>query len=379
MGGPALIRPGAVALHLLLVVFLVGAPALALAEAGFRNHRVPALAAPFPPADADPAAPVDVDPDHCELLDGGIRLIRPEVARPGPDFEFRDRDGTLHTPESLRGRVVWLDLWATYCATCQAEFPFVQRMHERFEPRGLTILAVCRDSKSKAVARAIRKDWIGFPIVDATRHDDFPFPYHAFPTNVLLDRQGRIRGYWQGHRPPEAMEGALRRLLAEPAEGAMDRVASLGFPPLALPFLATSSSVVQARLEVPRAAVAPGDFFQAVLTLDVDPGWNLSAGADGVGDTPLALRLESGEAIAAIHHSVPGSSFLETPWGEREVHAGRVQLPVWGVLAPDAIDGEADITAVATVQACDRTRCLDPEEITVTGSLWVSREAETAP
>jgi thiol-disulfide isomerase/thioredoxin len=349
-------------------------PLIALADAGFRNHQVPALAAPAPPPDASPATPVDLDPADYDLLEGGIRLIHAGLARPAPAFAFEDRQGRVHTPQSLRGRVVWVDLWATYCATCQAEFPFVQELHERFGPAGLTILAVCRDSPRKAIARASDKAWIGFPVVDATRVGDFPFPYHAFPTTILLDREGRIRSYWQGHRSKEAVEGALRTLLSESPSGVGSRVASLGFPPLAPEFLATSSAVVRASLEMPRQPLAPGDYFEATLTLDVDPGWYLAAEA-GDGEVPLSLSLDPEGSIASIQHSLPHSSIVPTVLGDRPGHAGRLTLPVWGVLSPRASEGSAGFTAVATVQACDRTRCLEPEEITLTGSLWVSGEA----
>lgn len=171
--------------------------------------------APAAPPGASPRDPVALPPGDAERLASGILLIRADRARPVPAFSLADESGAVHTPDSLRGRVVRLEFWATWCATCRAEFPQLQEMHEAWAGRRVVVLGVCRESERRDFEQAVRKDWVTFPVVDANDARDFPFPVGAFPTSVVLDAQGRVRAFWQGWRPPAAVEEVLTRLVAE--------------------------------------------------------------------------------------------------------------------------------------------------------------------
>jgi thiol-disulfide isomerase/thioredoxin len=225
LGGDALIRGGAwtaghsarvARLPFFFVALALGACA---PPVSYHGDLVPAVLAPAPPRDARPTDPVPLSGEDSDPLAGGIRLIRADRAVASPAFDFVDEAGVRHTPAELAGRVVWIDVWATWCAACRAEFPDLQRLHEHHAAAGLVVLAVCRNSKRDDFEKAVRKSWIRFATVDAGDAGDFPFPVGAFPTSVVLDREGRVRAFWQGWRPPEAGEELVRRLLAEPAPG----------------------------------------------------------------------------------------------------------------------------------------------------------------
>ena len=94
----------------------------------YRNYGVPGSLAP---EGSIVAAEIALDDSTSDLVDGGIRLVHADVARAAPAFSLADVAGIEHTNGSLHGRVVWIDLWSDWCGTCRAEFPFVQRMHER--------------------------------------------------------------------------------------------------------------------------------------------------------------------------------------------------------------------------------------------------------
>ncbi len=185
------------------------------APASYPGDLLPACLAPAAPADAPPDAPVVLRAEDLERLPSGLALIRAGSARPAPAFLLADESGVVHTPESLRGRVVRLEMWATWCATCRADFPHLQRQHETWADRGVVVLAVCRESKREDFEQAVRKDWRTFPVIDANDARDFPFPLGAFPTSVVLDAQGRVRAFWQGWRPPEDVDAVLARLVDE--------------------------------------------------------------------------------------------------------------------------------------------------------------------
>ncbi len=185
----------------------------------YHGDLLPAALAPHAPPDADAADAVPLSPFDADTLAGGLHLIHADRAVPPPAFELVDDSGVRHTLATLAGRVVRLELWATWCATCKAEFPDLQRMHEEWQDDGLLVLAVCRNSEPEEFARAVHKDWISFAAVDASDDGDFPFPIGAFPSTVMLDRAGRVRSFWQGWREPKHVEALVKRLLDEPKPG----------------------------------------------------------------------------------------------------------------------------------------------------------------
>jgi thiol-disulfide isomerase/thioredoxin len=356
-----------------------GALAACGGPAQYRNYDLPAALAPSAPATADPEAPVALHYRDSVQLAGGLRLVLPERAAAAPPFALRGSDGVLYTNESLRGRVVWIDLWATWCVTCRAEFPEIQKIHERLSEDGLTILAVCRNSTREGFEAAAEKDWLSFPFVDASESDGFPIPYGAFPTSVVLDRAGRVRAYWQGHRRPAAVEQLLRRLLAErPPDG---RTAEPAIPVAASvesPALETSAAVVQAELYLPRAGVPPGEVFEGRIVLHLDPGWHVTAGrADDA--VALDLAIAWGDGIVALDWLRPRAETLTLAGAARDVYSGRVELPVWGVVEDDAPGSPIGVRLAATLQACDSTKCLLPAEIVLTGEVPVALRAEEGP
>jgi thiol-disulfide isomerase/thioredoxin len=333
---------------------------------------MPAVLSPSAPADAGPADPVSLSYEDSAQFDGGIRMVLPGRASPAPEFSLRGADGNLYTTESLRGRVVWIDLWAVWCATCRAEFPAIQRVHERYVDDGLTVLAICRNSTREGFKEASDKPWLSFPVVDASDVRRFSIPYGAFPTSLILDRQGRVRAYWQGHRQIPAVERLLRKLLAEPAPS--PEVLSDDRRPLASgdrPSLETSSSVVTGELFLPRKSVTPGEVFEGRMVLDLDPGWHITA--DRSEDSiPLDVQLDSGAGIAAIDFLRPRTQRLTLAGMSREVYSGRVEFPLWGVIGQDAPDRPIEVRLAATVQACDSSKCLLPAEIVLSGEVPVA-------
>jgi thiol-disulfide isomerase/thioredoxin len=357
------------------------AAALGLAACGgpapYRNYDLPAALAPAAPARSDREDPVALRYRDAVQLGGGIRMVLPERAAPAPPFALRDAGGVLHTNASLRGRVVWIDLWATWCVTCRAEFPQIQRIHERLAAGGLTVLAVCRNSTREGFEAAALKAWLSFPLVDASHTDGFPIPYAAFPTSVVLDRTGRVRAYWQGHRDAAAVESLLRKLLAESGPSEESDV-----PPLAStaarPIFPTSAAVVAAELRLPREAVPAGEVFEGQLVLHLDPGWYVAAGT-AENAVPLDLALDGGDGIVAIDWLRPLPERLTIAGAARDVYSGRVELPLWGVVGEDAPGHPIAVRLAATLQACDSTKCLLPAEIVLMGEIPVLARAEEGP
>lgn len=79
------------------------------------------------------------------------RFLPVEVGTPAPDFRATTLDGREVELSSLRGEVVLLNIWATWCPPCREEMPSMQRLHERLGPEGLRVIAVSVDAEPGAL------------------------------------------------------------------------------------------------------------------------------------------------------------------------------------------------------------------------------------
>ena len=141
--------------------------------------------------------------------------------RSSPVFSVTGLDGAVLTSEGLRGRVVLVNFWATWCLPCRVEMPALQRMAERHRDAGLVVLGFSRDQAGpETVRRFLRERGITYPvaIVGAELEQAFGGVF-GFPTSFLVDRSGRIRHQAQGPLAMVSFEPAVRRLLAEPVPG----------------------------------------------------------------------------------------------------------------------------------------------------------------
>lgn len=133
----------------------------------------------------------------------------------------QDQPGILNREEfrglgDLRGKVVLLDFWATWCAPCLEELPRLRKLHEELEDEGLAIIGVSLDAmEPRRFASWTRRQGVTWPQVRDGRSyaGDLPrlFGIEQLPSTVLLDRQGRIAARdLRGAR----LETAIRALLA---------------------------------------------------------------------------------------------------------------------------------------------------------------------
>lgn len=134
-----------------------------------------------------------------------------------PAYRYIALDGSELSADSLRGKVVLVNFWATWCAPCRAEMPLLERMHRRHADRGFVVVGLAVDRVSTAAVRAFVVDrGVTYPIahVDASAEAVFG-GVRGYPTSFLLDRSGRIRHTVLGPVAPLSLEPAVRRLLDE--------------------------------------------------------------------------------------------------------------------------------------------------------------------
>ncbi len=134
-----------------------------------------------------------------------------------PVFTVQTRDGRVLTADSLRGRVVLVNIWATWCPPCRAEMPALQQLADSHanEPFVLLGLSVDRGPAS-SVDRFLRERGISYP--NAIITDDILRAFggvRGYPTSFLLDKRGVLRHTVLGPVAPLTLRPAIARLLRE--------------------------------------------------------------------------------------------------------------------------------------------------------------------
>ena len=117
----------------------------------------------------------------------------------------------------LKGKVLILNFFATWCGPCRQEIPDLIRIYERFQDKGLEIIGVSLDQEGEAVLRPfIKRYGITYPVVLGTREVVVDFGgVQGIPTTYLIDHNGAISNYFVGLRPGYVIEESVRKLLKE--------------------------------------------------------------------------------------------------------------------------------------------------------------------
>jgi thiol-disulfide isomerase/thioredoxin len=126
-------------------------------------------------------------------------------------------DGEILTLEGLRGQVVLVNAWATWCAPCVLEMPGFQRVYEDYRDQGFTVLGISRDEGSPDLVRAfLREKGITYPVAMAWQASLEGFgEIGGLPTSYLLGKDGNIKHRVEGLFTEPALRLAIKNLLEE--------------------------------------------------------------------------------------------------------------------------------------------------------------------
>jgi peroxiredoxin len=135
-----------------------------------------------------------------------------------PDFTLRTPDGRNLRLQELRGQVVMVNFWASWCAPCRVEMPHLNKLSDKYRSSGFTLLGVNVDDDPKNATSAAAKFGIRFPVLlDLEKQVVKLYAVASMPTTVLIDRDGRVRYVHRGYREgyEETYDQQVRALLKE--------------------------------------------------------------------------------------------------------------------------------------------------------------------
>lgn len=154
-----------------------------------------------------PASPVQAKQVHAAAGEIGSRL---------PDFSATDLEGRKLSSADLRGKVLLIDIWATWCGPCKKEMPGYQRLADKYRSGGLAVVGLKANmmADTEDPLSFARKIGVHYPLVIAT--DDVLQKFgglEGLPTTLLYDRQGVLRKKVIGFEYTEVFESELKTLL----------------------------------------------------------------------------------------------------------------------------------------------------------------------
>jgi len=125
-----------------------------------------------------------------------------KVSGPAPDFTLKSRSGENIKLSELRGDVVMINFWASWCAPCRQEMPLLEDIYEKYGDLGFTLLGVNVEEDSAPALDLLRQIPVSFPILfDNANKVSKLYKVVAMPSTVLVDRDGNMRYLHRGYLP----------------------------------------------------------------------------------------------------------------------------------------------------------------------------------
>ena len=132
------------------------------------------------------------------------------------NYTLKDVDGKDMKLASLKGKVILLDFWATWCGPCKIEIPWFVEFQKKYGKDGLQVVGVSVDDTQAKLKPYVSKMQMNYPILQGLDHDDiqdFYGPLFGIPITVVISRDGRICAKHVGLSSKEGFEREIKSLL----------------------------------------------------------------------------------------------------------------------------------------------------------------------
>jgi len=143
-----------------------------------------------------------------------LGLVQPNPVQAAKSFEVETPDKQLLRLSEFKGKVVFLNFWATWCKPCEEEMPSMQRLYERYKSQGLVVLAISADTGGAAqVAPYLKRHNLTFPVgLDPKASVSSLYGVWSVPSTFIIDKRGNRAYFANG---PREWDGPTARAFFE--------------------------------------------------------------------------------------------------------------------------------------------------------------------
>lgn len=142
--------------------------------------------------------------------------VKSAVGKPLPALSLTDLSGKKHTNASLKGKVILLDFWATWCGPCKAAAPTMNSLYQKYKAKGLQVVGVNITDKKPAISKYVAEHKYTYPFVYDSDAFAKALGVGPIPTFVLVDKTGKVRNVIVGFnatKSPSEIEALVKKLL----------------------------------------------------------------------------------------------------------------------------------------------------------------------
>lgn len=144
-----------------------------------------------------------------------ISLISFSNTAKAPEFKLKDQYEVVHSLESYKGKVIFLNFWATWCPPCKKEMPDIENIYKEYgkNKKDVVILGV-NSEKTKDIKKFLDENNYTFPtVIDENSEVMRKYFIQAFPTSFVIDKEGNVYGYVMGGLTGEQIKQVIEEVL----------------------------------------------------------------------------------------------------------------------------------------------------------------------
>jgi thiol-disulfide isomerase/thioredoxin len=137
----------------------------------------------------------------CGVLAASVSLAGDGGSGPAADFKLDSRGGRQLGLRDLKGQVVMINFWATWCGPCRQEMPLLEQMYKKYKPMGFTMVGINVEEDSSGAEGWLKQTPVTFPILfDRENRVSKLYNVSGMPSSVLIDRKGIVRYLHRGYK-----------------------------------------------------------------------------------------------------------------------------------------------------------------------------------